>query len=124
MTLEGLIVQKLGDITELNNNIYPLCVAESVTPPYVSYVQSGGEHGKDLSGFNNFEECNYEINILSEKYIQLKDLEKKVLETLKALVGEQVDSQVIQDIDIDSPIEQYEEAIKLVRANIKFTIYF
>ena len=124
MTLEGLIVQKLETITELNNNIYPLCVPESVPTPYIAYVQSGGVHGKDLDGFNNFEECSYEINILSEKYSQLKSLEKKVLNVLKELIGEQVENQIIQDIDIGAPIEQYEETIKLRRANIEFTVYF
>lgn len=124
MTLEGLLVQKLSTITELNNNVYPLCVPESIPAPYIAYVQSGGEHGKDLDGYNNFEACYYEINVLSEKYSQLKILEKKVYTVLKELIGEQLDNQIIQDIDISSPNEQYEETIKLRRSNIEFTVYF
>lgn len=124
MTLEGLLVQKLNTITELNNNIYPLCVPESVPAPYIAYVQAGGEHGKDLDGYNSYDECHYEINILSEKYSQLKILEKKVYTVLNDLIGEQLDNQLIQDIDISSPNEQYEESIKLRRANIEFTVYF
>lgn len=124
MTLEGLLVQRLDTIIELNNNIYPLCVPESVPAPYIAYVQSGGEHGKDLDGYNSYDAYHYEINILSEKYSQLKILEKKVYTVLNGLIGEQLDNQLIQDIDISSPNEQYEEAIKLRRANIEFTVYF
>ena len=47
-----------------------------------------------------------------------------MLNVLKELIGEQVENQIIQDINIGAPIEQYEEAIKLRRANIEFTIYF
>lgn len=124
MTLEGLIVERLSLIVELNHNIYPLCVPEYVEAPYIAYVQSGGTHGKDLQGYNDFEVCTYEINILATKYSQLKMLEKKVYEVLRALVNEKIDNKVIQDIVIDAPNEQYEEAIQLQRANIEFTVYF
>lgn len=124
MTFEGLLVERLNTITELNSNIYPLCVPESVPAPYICYVQSGGEHCKDLGGYNTYDAYHYEINILSEKYKQLKILEKEVYKLLNDLIGDKLDENIIQDIDISSPNEQYEEAIKLRRANIEFTVYF
>lgn len=123
MTIEGLLVQKLSTITELNHHIYPLYVPECIKAPYIAYVGSGGEHSKDLDGFNDFEQCKYEINILCNQYIELKSLEKQVYNVLKDLIGEHVDNVVIQDVNLSSPIEQYEEAINLVRANIEVTIY-
>lgn len=124
MTFESLLTSKLQEITELNGNVYPLCVPESIPAPYICYVQSGGSHNKDLQGYNDLKEADYEINILATKYNQLKPLEAKVFTTLKALAGEMADNKVIQDIEIFEPQEQHEEAIKLQRANIEFTVFY
>ena len=124
MTFESLLTNKLQEITELNGNVYPLCVPESIPPPYICYVQSGGSYNKDLQGYNDLKEADYEINILATKYSQLKPLEAKVFTALKALVGEMADNKVIQDIEIFEASEQYEEQIKLQRANIEFTVFY
>lgn len=124
MTFEGLLTIKLKEIAELNDNVYPLCVPESVLAPYICYTQSGGERDKDLRGYNDFREADYEINILASKYSQLKPLEEYVFNTLKSLIGQEASGRKIQDIKIYDPSEQYEEAIKLQRANIEFTVFY
>lgn len=124
MTFESLLVQELKKITTLNDNIYPLAVPESVAEPYIAYCQSGGEYYKTLDGYSEESEVSYEINILSSKYSQLKALEKEVVAILKALVNKKVNNSIIQEVDVQMPIEQYEEAIKLKRANISFTVFY
>lgn len=124
MTFEGVLKQELSKISVLNDNIYPLSVPESVPAPYVAYVQAGGEYLKTLDGYSKPSEVIYEINILTEKYGQLKQLEKQVVNTLKGLINVNTDDGVIQDVSVDVPIEKYEESVKLQRANIEFTVYF
>lgn len=122
--LEILLKNELSKIKFLNDNIYPLYVPESVKPPYIAYVNSGGEYGKDLQGYDGSRTCIYEINILSERYGQLKLIEKNVLTILKKFIGKKLNESYIQDISIGYPREQYEEAIKLHRSNIEFTVYY
>lgn len=124
MTFEGLLKQEICTITEFNDNIYPLYVEESVKAPYVCYTQSGGERDKDLSGFTGQKEAIYEVNILANKYSKLKDLENKVIDKIIGLVGKAADGREIQDIDISDPYELYEDAIKLHRSNIEFTVFY
>lgn len=124
MTFEALLTQELYKITAINNNVYPLCVPEGINAPYICYVMSGGEHNKDLHGYSDSRENDYEINILSSKYSQLKPLEEDVFNTLKKLIGQEASGRKIQDIKIYDPIEKYEESIKLQRANIEFTVFY
>lgn len=123
MTFEGLLKQELSSITELNDNIYPLMVPESVKSPYISYCLSDGQYLKTLDGEQPWE-FTYEINILANTYRDLKPLEKKVEMVLRRLKGKQTDDGKVTQIEIDVPNEQYEEAVNLQRANIQFTIYF
>lgn len=123
MTFEGLLKSELSKIGELNDNIYPLSVPESVKPPYISYCLSNGEYLKTLDGEEPWE-FTYEINILASTYRELKPLEKRVEVVLRALKGKMTDDGKVTQIEIDVPSEQYEEAVNLQRANIQFTIYF
>lgn len=123
MTFEGLLKSELSNILELNDNIYPLCVPESVKAPYISYCLSNGEYLKTLDGEQPWE-FTYEINILANSYRELKPLEKKVEAVLRKLKHKQTDDGKVMQIEIDVPNEQYEEAVGLQRANIQFTIYF
>lgn len=122
--IETLLKKELSKIQVLNGNVYPLAVPESVPAPYIAYVQAGGEYGRDLQGYDGTRSCDYEINILSAKYSQLKLIEKNVFTVLKSFIGMNLSESTIQDILINVPVEGYEEAVKLQRANIQFTVYF
>lgn len=123
MTFEGLLKQELSKIQELNDNIYPLSVPESVKAPYIAYSLVDGKYLKTLDGEEPWE-FTYEINILSSKYSDLKPLEKSVETVLRGLKGMQSDDGTVRQIDVDVPVETYEDAVKLQRANIKLTVCF
>ena len=123
MTFEGLLKSELSKIKSLNENIYPLSVPESVKAPYIAYCLSDGEYLKTLDGDIAWE-FTYEINILADKYSDLKPLEKQVEKTLRGLKGKLTDDGKITQISVDVPNEVYEEAVNLQRANIQFTVYF
>lgn len=122
--IEILLKNELSKVELLNGNIYPLCVPESVKAPYIAYAHAGGEYGKDLQGYDGTQSSIYEINILSSKYSQLKLIERNVFTVLKTFIGKKLNDSYIQDISIGSPREQYEESIKLQRANIEFTVFY
>ena len=124
MTLEAQFKSQLAKITELNDNIYPLAVEESVKPPYIAYIMSGGKREKNLQGYAEEREINCEINILSKTYSGLRVLEGKVANTLINLVGLEADGRKIQDVELEEPYEMYEEQIKLHRANIIFKVFY
>lgn len=124
MTFEGLLVKELNKIVSLSGNVYPLSVPESVPTPYIAYCQSGGEYSKTLDGFSIEIESSYEVNVLANTYSQLKAIQAEVVLLLKDMIGKQLNYRVIQDIDIEVPTELYEEAIKLSRSNIRFTVYY
>lgn len=123
MTFEGLLKQELGKIEELNDNIYPLSVPESVDSPYISYCLAGGDYLETLDGSEPLR-LDYEVNILAEKYLLIKQLEKKVEAVIVTLKGQLTSDGTVKQVDLEVPIEQYEEQVKLQRANIKFSIYF
>lgn len=123
MTFEGLLKSELAKIEILNDNIYPLSVPESVKAPYISYCLADGKYLKTLDGDTPWE-FTYEINILADKYSDLKPLEKAVEKALRGLKGQLTDDGKVTQISVDVPSEVYEEATNLQRANIQFTVYF
>lgn len=123
MTFEGLLKQELGKIKELNDNVYPLSVPESVNSPYISYCLAGGDYLETLDGSEPLR-LDYEVNILAEKYSIIKKLEKKVETVIATLKGQSTSDGTVKQVVLEVPIEQYEEQVKLQRANIKFSIYF
>ena len=123
MTFEGLLKSELAQISDLNDNIYPLSVPEGIDPPYIAYCLSDGKYLKTLDG-NEPWEFTYEINILASSYSSLKILEKLVYEILINLKGKTSKDGTIKQIDVEVPEETYEGGINLQRANIQFTVYF
>lgn len=123
MTFEGLLKSELSKIKALNDNIYPLSVPESVKAPYIAYCLADGKYLKTLDGEEPWE-LTYEINILADKYSDLKPLEKVVETVLRELKGKQTEDGKVTQIDVQVPNEKHEEAVNLQRANIQFTVYF
>lgn len=123
MPFEVLLKHNLTLIQELNDNIFPLSVPESVNQPYVSYCLAGGDYLETLDGSEPIR-LDYEVNILASKHSVIKDLEKKVETILFGLKGQKAYEGTVRQVLLDMPVEQYEEATDLQRATIAFKIYF
>lgn len=129
MRFEPALVQELKSITALGGRVYPLFAPEAVKKngvPYLIYASSEGLRDKSLDGYMRSREVRGELNIITERYSDLKAITKKVVALLIGFEGRQIgsDGPYIEEVTYQMPVEIYEAQPDLHRCVIEFQVYF
>lgn len=129
MTFESALVQELRSIERLEGRIYPLFAPEANKHngiPYLIYGSSEGLRDKSLNGYMNSKEVRGELNIIAERYSEMKAITKEVIALLVSFEGRQigVDGPYISEVSYQMPVEMYENQPDLYRSSIEFSIFY
>lgn len=126
---EPALAEELKTIPELENRVYPLFAPEAVKKngvPYLIYASSEGLRDKTLEGYLESKRVPGELNIIADRYSDMKAITKQVVALLIDMVGRKIGTTgpVIHDIEYQHPIEMYENQPELHRCVVEFTAYF
>lgn len=126
---EQALVQELNSITALGGRIYPLFAPEATKHngvPYLIYASSEGLRDKTLGGYSDSKEVRGELNIIAERYADMKAITKKVVALLISFEGRQIGTggPYIEEVTYQMPVELYEAQPGLHRCVIEFQVYF
>lgn len=129
MDFEPALVQELNTITALGGRIYPLFAPEATKHngvPYLVYASSEGVRDKTLGGYLKSKEVRGELNIITERYSDLKAITKQVVALLVGFEGRRIgaDGPYIEEIAYQMPVEMYESQPQLHRCVVEFSAYF
>lgn len=116
-------------IPELGGRVYPLFAPEAVKKngvPYLIYGSSEGLRDKALDGYLDSKEVRGEINVIADRYADMKAITKKVVALLIGFEGRQIgaDGPFIEAVEYQMPVEMYESQPDLHRCVIEFQVYF
>lgn len=116
-------------IPALGGRVYPLFAPEANKHngiPYLIYASSEGLRDKSLNGYMNSKEVRGELNIIAERYSEMKAITKEVIALLVSFEGRQigVDGPYISEVSYQMPIEMYENQPDLYRSSIEFSIFY
>src|SRR5690606_3217360 len=113
MSFEPALVQELRSITALGGRVYPLFAPEAVKKngvPYLIYASSEGLRDKSLGGYLDSKEVRGELNIIAERYADMKAITKQVVALLMGFEGRRIgtDGPYIEEVTYQMPVELYE----------------
>jgi len=122
-------VQELNTITALGGRIYPLFAPEATKHngvPYLVYASSEGVRDKTLGGYLKSKEVRGELNIITERYSDLKAITKQVVALLISFEGRRIGTNgpFIEEVAYQMPMEFYESQPDLRRCLVEFSVYF
>lgn len=114
-------------IQELKDQVYPTNAPEHADKPYMVYYNERSTYPKTLNGHTGNKNKTYIFSVMAVRYSDMKSLTEKVEDFLISLpmtyIGKNNDYYVM-DIDINDSGETYEDALKVNRGIIIFTIYY
>lgn len=116
-------------IPALGGRVYPLFAPEANRHsgvPYVIYGSSEGLKDKTLGGFLSSKEVRAEVNVIAERYSEMKAITKEVITLLVSFEGRQigVDGPYISEVSYQMPVEMYENQPDLYRSSIEFSVFY
>lgn len=116
-------------IPMLGGRVYPLDAPEATKyngVPYLIYISSEGLRDKTLDGYLDSKEVRGELNIIAERYSDMKAITKQVVALLIGFEGRQIgtDGPFIDEITYQMPFETYESQPELYRCLVEFSAYF
>jgi len=116
-------------IPALGGRVYPLFAPEATKHngvPYLVYASSEGLRDKTLGGYLKSKEVRGELNIITERYSDLKAITKQVVALLIGMEGRQIgtDGPFIEGVTYQMPVEMYESQPDLRRCLVEFAAYF
>jgi len=128
MSFEPALVQELKTIPELQNRVYPLFAPEATASsgvPYLIYASSEGLKDKTLGGYLDSKEVRAELNIIAERYADMKVITKQVVALLIGFEGRQIGTggPFIEELTYQMPVEMYESEPALYRCVVEFSAY-
>jgi hypothetical protein len=130
MDFEQALQEELTNaIPALGGRVYPLFAQEAKKHngvPYLIYASSEGLRDKTLGGYLKSKEVRGELNIITERYSDLKAIAKQVIALLIGMEGRRIgsDGPRIGELTYRMPFETYEPQPDLYRSLIEFTVYF
>lgn len=129
MDFDEALIAELDSITALGGRIYPLFAPEATKHngvPYLIYASSEGLRDKSLDGYMLSKALQGELNIIAERYSDMKAITKQAVALLVNMIGRKIgtDGPYIKDISYQRPVEMYEPQPDLYRCLIEFTAYF
>lgn len=126
---QALREEIVNAIPELGGRVYPLNAPEATKHngvPYLIYASSEGLRDKTLDGYLLSKEVRAELNVVAERYSDMKAITKQVIALLIGLEGRQMgaDGPYIEELNYEMPVELYENQPKLYRCLVEFSAYF
>lgn len=126
---EQALTQELKSVSALGGRVYPLFAPEAVKKngvPYLIYASSEGLRDKSLDGYMESKEVRGELNVIADRYADMKAITRQVVALLLSFEGRQIgtDGPLIDELIYMQPIETYESQPELHRCMIEFTVYF
>ena len=126
---QALREEIINAVSALGNRVYPLFAPEAVKKngvPYLIYGSSEGLRDKALDGYLDSKEVRGEINVIADRYADMKAITKKVVALLIGFEGRQIgaDGPFIEAVEYQMPVEMYESQPDLHRCVIEFQVYF
>lgn len=123
----ALRYELINAIPELNNQVYPTNAPEGADKPYLVYMRSNTDLGKDLDGFTGKQDLSFVFNPMAVKYSDMKRIrdavERLLINMPETSIGED-GVFFVEDININRIEEQYEHQLGVNRGIVDFTIYF
>lgn len=119
----------INAIPALGGRVYPLFAPEATKHngvPYIIYGSSDGLRDKTLGGYLDSKEVRAELNIIAERYSDLKAITKQVVALLVSFEGRRIGTNgpFIEEITYQMPVEMYESQPELYRCVVEFSAYF
>ncbi|WP_438498017.1 DUF3168 domain-containing protein [Paenibacillus sp. IHBB 3054] len=125
MNFEEALTFELETIPGFVGKVFPGFIpGKSV--PYIAYISSDGQRTKSLGGYMSSRRVPVELNIVAKRYEELKPYISAAVDVLVSFEGRQIGEAGphIQELIYEPPVELYEEAPKLYRGVIDFSVYF
>lgn len=122
MDFEKALTKELKSINGFNK-VSPHMVKQGTPAPYLFYLSSEGVFDKTLNGYLDSKEVFCEINIVTDKYEQLKPLVKLVIDKLISMQSRTIGTSniYIQNVTYVKPVELYEKDVNQFRCLIDCT---
>jgi len=129
VNFEAALAQELATISSFGGRVYPLHDPEATKHngiPYCIYRSSDGVRDKTLGGYQSGKQVSGEVNVVATSYASMKSVAHAVVELLISMERRVIGTggPFIQELTYEQPVELYEEAPKLYRGLIDFTVYF
>jgi len=126
---QALRAEIVAAIPALGGRVYPLFAPEATKHngvPYLIYASSEGLRDKSLGGYLKSKEVRAELNIIAERYSDMKAITKQVIALLIGFEGRQIgtDGPFIEEVTYQMPMEFYESQPDLRRCLVEFSVYF
>lgn len=122
MDFEKALTAEFKTITGLNK-VSPLMVKQGTKAPYLFYLSSEGVFDKSLDGYMSSKEIFCEINIVADKFEQLKPLSSEVINKIISFQNRTIGNSniYIQNVTYSNPRNLYEKEINQYRCLIDCT---
>lgn len=122
---EGLTVE-LSALSGLTGKVFPVLAAQGTLAPYLTYALDGNDRVKTLSGHDGLVQSRYQLDLYHSTYASLKELKALVIASLKTydLTNIGVSGPLVQQVEIITDFETYEEATKLYKGIIEFEVHY
>lgn len=126
---QALREEIVNAIPALGGRVYPLFAPEATKHngvPYLIYASSEGLRDKMLGGYLDSKEVRGEINVIAERYADMKAITKQAVALLVGMEGRQIgtDGPHIEEITYQMPVEMYESQPQLHRCVVEFSAHF
>lgn len=125
MNFEEALAFELETIPKLKGKVYPGFLPGK-TAPYLVYLSSPGLRTKELGfGYLTGREVSPTLNVITNKYSDLKPLSNQVIDILLSFQGRTigVDGPFVQEVTYQEPTELYEAEPNLYRCVIDIQVY-
>ena len=126
MDFEQALTAELSAIPGLGNNVFPIVAPQDTASPYLTYSLEKNERVQNLAGHDGLVRSQYQLNLFHASYAGLKALKKAVIQNLKTYNLRNVGGTgpYIQQVEILSELEAYEEGVKLYKGIIEFDVHY
>ncbi|QYR20802.1 DUF3168 domain-containing protein [Paenibacillus sp. sptzw28] len=126
---EQALDQEMKTITAFSGRVYPLFSPKANAGqgiPYLIYSSSAGRRTKTQDGYQSGREVRGELNVISNRYADLKSLTNAAIDQLISFEQRRIgtDGPLIQEVTYQQPVELYEEDPKLYRCLIEYEVYY
>lgn len=124
MDLEQGLTAELSAIAGLSNKVFPIMADQETPAPYITYALGSNDRENTLLGYDGLVQSQYQLDLYHSTYANLKALKKLVIANIKTYNQRNIGGigPYIQQIEIITDFETYEEAVKLFKGVIEFNI--
>lgn len=125
MDLEQSLTVEFSAVPGLANKVYPIMAAQGTKAPYLTYTLGGTERTQDLLGQDGLVKSQYQLDLYHTTYASVKALKKLVVQTIKtfSLRNPGGSGPYIQQVELMTDYETYEDGVKLYRGIVEFNIH-